>query len=89
MAADKLEEYGLTEQIECLIDLELGDKYVKDLLAWDDESPPAWAEMALAYARLAFVKGYQLRRDEGKDGRIRRGKTFAKTVKDMGRPFAD
>lgn len=83
----KLEDYTQIEKAETVIDLELGEEFVKDILAWDGEAPPAWAQMALAYSRLAFTKGYQLRMNEGKDGRIKSGRTFKKAIENLGAMF--
>lgn len=82
----KLEDYTQIEKAETVIDLELGEEFVKDLLAWED-APPGWLEMALAYSRLAFTQGYQLRLNEGKDGRIRSGRNFKKAIEALGVRF--
>ena len=82
----KLEDYTQIEQAETVIDLELGEEFIKDLLDWE-EAPPAWAEMALAYSRLAFTLGYQLRMVEGRDGRIKSGRTFKKAIENLGARF--
>ena len=72
------------ESVQLLIDEYLGGDFGKEVMAWEDDAPDEWVAMAKAYAQLAFVRGYRLRKTEE---RLPETISFEKKCHDLGHAF--